>query len=163
MYDPSIREALVLKTNRNAPIGQKYQYEFDDVSLYNILDAKGQKDLKNFSSNYRHVADEFLQKYEVTISHYKNNGTIYADSSVRWSSNDYEKVSIPTTLSEKYQPGDVLYFYIDKEKYNEDNQIQYMITISEDLLKCDINTLIKNAKIVNPFKYQTLFTTNNRI
>jgi hypothetical protein len=95
MYDPSIAEAMELN-----PITHKY--EISDISLYNILDEKYQETLKNFSTNYRHIAKDFLEKYEVTINHYKTHGSVYPDSSVRWSSNDYEKISIPTTLSNKY-------------------------------------------------------------
>ena len=73
------------------------------------------------------------------------------------------KISIPTTLSSKYQPGDILYFYIDEKQFAQDGQIHYMVTLTEDLLNCDINTLIKNADAVDPFKYQTVFNNNNRI
>lgn len=156
MYDPSIAEAMELN-----PITHKY--EISDISLYNILDEKYQETLKNFSTNYRHIAKDFLEKYEVTINHYKTHGSVYPDSSVRWSSNDYEKISIPTTLSHNYQPGDIIYFYVDQKQFAKDNQIHYMVTLTKDLMDCDVNTLIKNADIVDPFKYQTVFNNNNRI
>ena len=156
MYDPSIAEAIELN-----PVTHKY--EISDISLYNILDEKYQETLKNFSTNYRYIAKDFLEKYEVTINHYKTHGSIYPDSSVRWSSNDYEKISIPTTLSSNYQPGDILYFYVDQKQFAKDSQIHYMVTLTEDLMNCDVNTLIKNADMVDPFKYQTVFNNNNRI
>ena len=156
MYDPAIYDTL--KYNRNTN-----KYEFNDVLLYNILNQKNQETLKNFATNYRHITKEFLEKYEVTINHYKTKGAVYPDSSVRWSTKDYEKISIPTTLSSKYQPGDVLYFYIDEKQFAQDGQIHYMVTLTEDLLNCDINTLIKNADAFDPFKYQTVFNNNNRI
>jgi hypothetical protein len=146
MYDPDIYDTLKFNRNTN-------KYEFEDVSLYNILSEKHQETLKNFSTNYRYIAKDFLEKYEVTINHYKTKGAIYPDSSVRWSTKDYEKISIPTTLSSKYQVGDILYFYVDAKQFAIDEQIHYMVTLTEDLLNCDINTLIKNADVIDPFKY----------
>ena len=161
VYDPSIYSTIVLNSSNN--------YEFDRPALYNILQEKdkyelrSEESLKDFANNYRHVAEDFLQKYEIVINHYKNHGASLPDSSVRWSSNNYEKISLPTTLSETFKPGDILYFYTDEKQFALDNKIKYMITLTEDMLNCDINTLLKNAKIIDPFEYQTLFIKNNRI
>ena len=157
IYDPSIYSTIVYNSSNNL--------EFDRPALYNILNDEKHKQqyLKNFANNYRNLAEDFLQKYEITINHYKNNGATIPDSSVRWSSSNYEKLSIPTTLSHNYKVGDVIYFYVDERQFNEDGKITYMVTITEDLLDCDINTLMKNAKIVDPFEYQTLFTDNGRV
>ena len=154
MYDPDITRALVLNNNK---------YSFNEELLYNILEEKQQETLKEFSKNYRNIAKQFLEKYEVTINHYKNNGATLADSSVRWGTTDYEKISIPTKLSDKFQVGDILYFYVDEQQFAIDGQIHYMITLTEDLLNCDINTLIKKANAVDPFEYQTVFKNNDRI
>lgn len=153
MYDPSIRSTL-----------DSTKEKFDMESVDSILASKQQETLKEFARNYKYITKDFINRYEITLQKYKVQGNIHADdAAIRWSANEEEKISVPTTLSGNYRVGDILYFYTDKQKFVEDGEIAYMVTLTEDLLKCDINTLIRNAKIVDPFKYQTVFSNADRL
>lgn len=51
------------------------------------------------------------------------------------------------------QPGDIIYFYTDKDKFSLDSQIEYMVVITEQLVNATVTELIQNA-VEKPMSYK---------
>ena len=75
-----------------------------------------------------------------------------------------EKVIVPDRLSSRIKAGDVLYFYTNKELFEREEQIEYMVVVTEDIEQCTLDRLVDAAILVYPFtfKYSDQRIINNK-
>lgn len=73
-----------------------------------------------------------------------------------------DQVFIPTTLKSDYKVGDTLYFYLSDSDFQKDQNILYMVVISENMIGCSQTQLMQFAQLTDPFKIKYLYNINNR-
>lgn len=88
------------------------------------------------------------------------NSSLYVYYSL--SENDTQ-LFVPTTLKSKYQAGDVLYFYTNKNDFNLNYNILYMVVLTNNLLNCTPSQLIEAAQLVSPLEIKNFSTNNTRL
>lgn len=83
---------------------------------------------------------------------------------VYWSLDENNKnIFIPTTLKPDIKVGDVLYFYTNESDYKEDHNLTYMVVISNEMIGCSLQQLIKSAQIIDPLKVKYMYDVNGRV
>jgi hypothetical protein len=122
-------------------------------------------DMDNLLTVSNDLFETIAAEYEVELS--KPSDQLIKDnisSIVRWYPQDIKKVKIPTTLSTNINVGDIIYFYTDEATFINTSRIEYMVTITKDLIGADIQTLINAAVTTYPFEYSVMDSDiiNNR-
>jgi hypothetical protein len=122
-------------------------------------------DMDNLLTVSNDLFETIAAEYEVELS--KPSDQLIKDnisSIVRWYPQDIKKVKIPSTLSTNINVGDIIYFYTDEATFINTSRIEYMVTITKDLIGADIQTLINAAVTTYPFEYSVMDSDiiNNR-
>ena len=143
---------------------------------YNILPTNSGFDLFSIISNgesytfsennerYSGIYNSFEYGKDTSITHpsiediknYVNpsNPSIGPVDYLKYAENATDTTIVPDRLSSNIKAGDVLYFYTDKSSFAINNQIQYMVVITEALERCKYEQLVEAAVIVNPFTFK---------
>lgn len=106
---------------------------------------------KNFPSYYVSGKEEAYKNHvEIML---KTNQTSYAGENLHiFYSLDKDDtiIFIPFSLKSYYKPGDVIFFYTNKNTFENTYNIEYMTVVTEDLLNCSPSKFINAAKLQNP-------------
>ena len=113
-----------------------------------------------FPEKHKNTIKKLEHNIEVTINKLDSNLNTH-DSSVKWYVDPYKNIKIPTTLRKDIIDGDILYFYTDAAQFNKTGELPYMVEVTPELRKCDINTLLKYT-VPNPLQYKSIYTSNNK-
>lgn len=70
-----------------------------------------------------------------------------------------ETIYVADHLSSSIKEGDIIYFYTDKEQFEVDNIIHYMVYITAELEGCDLQTLVNAACVTDPFTFKYVSDT----
>lgn len=126
----------------------------DEDTLSSLLNNSWQ-DCSNYYKQYIKNTENLLDV--VVKTNYNTNNKIY------WANEKNSTVYIPTTLSDKYNIGDTIYFYTElpneSEILNFSDITYYMVVITEDLLRCTPMQLLEHAILVDPFQIKILQTS----
>ena len=79
---------------------------------------------------------------------------------VKYNKQGQKHVDFTDKMKSYVKPGDVIYFYTDKEKFDVDHQIEYMVVITEQLVGATVSELIASS-IEKPMNYK--YTENENI
>lgn len=112
-----------------------------------------------FPEKHKNTIKKLEHNIEVTINKLDSNLN-KRDSSVKWYVDPYKNIKIPTTLRKDITDGDILYFYTDAVQFNKTGELPYMVEVTPELRKCDINTLLKYT-VPNPLQYRSIYTNSN--
>jgi len=158
-FKTSIVLSKPLNNNDICDSGGYAYYGIADSHLFTsniVLDKYGNINSKTLNDNaFSSIVTEYslftedIANYENNVKKYQSftKSNIYSDSGyVQYITHDnVDTIIIPTTLKENYKVGDILYFYLDEKDKNKDNHIDYMVVITENMLKCTKKQLIKYA------------------
>ena len=158
-YDDSVLIRPGKNVNRNAQ-GFDLFSVVDNGHSYTFSDSE--KSLRWKSSIFPNIKD--------SSAHNIDNPTI--DEIVSWNKGHEIKVDLLKTksaitetiyvadhLSSSIKEGDIIYFYTDKDQFEVDNVIHYMVYITAELEGCDLQTLINAACVTDPFTFKYVSDT----
>ena len=74
---------------------------------------------------------------------------------VKYARKAVDTVPVSDRLNKNIKAGDVIYFYTNKDMFDIDHVVEYMVVITKELERCTLDELIAHASMTNPlsFKY----------
>lgn len=148
--NPSYR----IKPNIGSTNGGRYFYITENGTNY-IFSTLNDKD----SQKYREFTESEgrLNKAPSIAELIENDNNPESTKSlvnfVKYDKYGQQNIQFTDKLKSNIKSGDVIYFYTDKEKFDIDHQIEYMVVITDQLLNATVNDLIAHA-IEKPLKYK---------
>lgn len=107
-----------------------------------------------------------IRDYTVTLKTHTPKELVPTDNRIVWHPGGAKVIKIPRALSTDIHAGDVIYFYTDETEFNTfdsdtNGKIKYMAVISEDMVGCDLGTLLEKKQLVDPFTYKVIDTNES--
>lgn len=107
-----------------------------------------------------------IRDYTVTLQSKTPQQLMPTDDRIVWHPGGAKVVKIPRSLSSDIHVGDVIYFYTDEVEFNtsdsENNgKIKYMAVVTEEMVGCDLETLLAKKQLVDPFTYKVIDVTGD--
>ena len=134
----------------------------DDGNSNIIINRNGDVSsfLKKFPKYYNNNSEYYLDHTQTLVSVQTQAGT-----QVYYSLNDDDTyISIPMSLKSNIKPGDIIYFYTNKDEFIfKGYNINYMVIITEDLINCTPKQLIESAILTDPLNITFFAKNQNRI
>lgn len=131
-----------------------------------ILDTSVWRD-SGYSYNDR-LYTEFSAPYSTAAQRpIENIISLYLESSqnkhgdvdyVKYARKAVDTVPVSDRLNSNIKEGDVIYFYTNKDMFEIDNVVEYMVVITKELERCTLSELIENATIANPLSFKYVFS-----
>ena len=73
---------------------------------------------------------------------------------VKYSKKAVETVLFTDKLNPDIKAGDIIYFYTDKDSFELDHIVDYMVVITKELENCTLTELLAHATITEPFSFK---------
>ena len=73
---------------------------------------------------------------------------------VKYSKKAVETVLFTDKLNSDIKAGDIIYFYTDKDSFELDHIVDYMVVITKELENCTLTELLAHATITEPFSFK---------
>ena len=73
---------------------------------------------------------------------------------VKYSKKAVETVLFTDKLNPDIKAGDIIYFYTDKDSFELNHIVDYMVVITKELENCTLTELLAHATITEPFSFK---------
>ena len=132
--------------------GETADSEYYDSSYYKSFDDNGQYSYNNPSIGK--IIRDFEEISEMTPGIGRPvDGSV---NFIKYAVNVTDTIPVPDTLKSEIKAGDILYFYTNKERFEANKTIEYMVMITEDLEECSYDRLMAAAQngVTEPFTFK---------
>lgn len=151
----------VLENSKTGLFGLSYNKLFKIVNGKLALKDKNviMKDtyLHDFINKYYNIISDYITNLENDAQNIDNLKT-----TIKYSAENDLTLFVPTTLSNHYNAGDVLYFYTQNQDA-DDIKIEYMVCLTDEMKGCTTEMLINYAQKTTPFSISKLTANDSHI
>lgn len=105
-------------------------------------------------SYLQYPGDSTKSMIEYFSEQYLSGATDVPFNYVKYSKKAVETVLFTDKLNPDIKAGDIIYFYTDKDSFELDHIVDYMVVITKELENCTLSELLEHATITDPFSFK---------